>query len=212
MAGGRGNFKGAEAMTAGQVQQLRVETESLNRLLLEDDRAVLAPERFETALGIDKGKPQDASHNLVENDSGEFAEPRLVHADQAAVHRPRANSHVIGVQCRYEFAGFLNRRGKIRVRENRDAATRFLHTVAYAVAFASVDAIRNHAQRGNLDAKIFSHSGLASLVAVIYDRTYRFPPGRRKVRRNPLQRGGKARFLIVRGDDDGEVGDRRAPR
>src|SRR3981081_4497246 len=98
-------------MMPRQVQQLRVEPESLNRLLLEDDTAAFAPERFETALGIDKRQPQDASHNLIENDSCEFAERRLVHADEAAVHRPGANRQVIVVQSVDEFAGFLNRRG-----------------------------------------------------------------------------------------------------
>src|SRR5260370_22522001 len=141
MTPGHGNFNRAQAMMPREVQQLRVESESLNRLLLEDNAAALAPERFETALCIDKRQPQDASHNLVENDSGEFAERRLVHADQAAVHRPRADRHVIGLQSLNELAGFFNRRGKIRIREKCDAAARFLHSAAYAVAFASIDTI-----------------------------------------------------------------------
>src|SRR6267378_427866 len=160
-----GNFNHAQSMTPRQEQQLRVEPETLNRLLLEEDAAAFAPERFETALGIDKRQPQDASHNLIENDSSEFAERRLMHADEAAVHRPGPNRHVIGVQSVDEFAGFLNRRGEIRGREKCDAAVRFLYTVAYAVAFASIDPIRNHAHRGNLDAKIFRHRGGAILRA-----------------------------------------------
>src|SRR6266851_4661598 len=132
------NFNRAQAMMPRQVQQLRIEPETFDRLLLENDAAALTPERFETALRIDKRQPQDTLYYLVENDSGEFAEGRLVHADQAAVHRPRANSHVIGLQSVNELAGFFNRRGKIRVREKCDAAARFLHAVANAVAFASV--------------------------------------------------------------------------
>src|SRR5258708_19040756 len=113
MSPAHGNFNRAQAMMPRQVQQLRVEPKTLNRLLLEDDAAAFAPERFETALCIDKRQPQDASHNLVENDSGEFAERRLVHADQAAVHRPGANSHVLGLQSLNELAGFFNLLGKI---------------------------------------------------------------------------------------------------
>src|SRR5712671_7903534 len=128
------NFNRAQSMTLRQVQQLRVEPETFDRLLLEYDAAALAPERFETALRIDERQPQDGSHYLVEDDSGEFAEGRLVHADQAAVHRPRANRHVIGVQSVNEFAGFLNRRREIRVRKKGEAAARFLHPVAYAVS------------------------------------------------------------------------------
>src|SRR5713101_3804877 len=170
------NFNRAQSMTPRHVQQLRVEPETFDRLLLEDDAAALAPERFETALRIDERQPQDGSHYLVEDDSGEFAEGRLVHADQAAVHRPRANRHVIDVQSVNEFAGFLNRRREIRVRKKGEAAARFLHPVAYAVAFASIDAIRNHAQRGNLDAKIFRHRGCAILGAVVHDQNFGLRP------------------------------------
>src|SRR5882762_1337715 len=152
-----GNFNRAQAMTSRQVQQLWIEPEALNPLLLEDDAAALAPERFETALGIDERQPQNASHNLVENDSGEFSEGGFVHGDQAAVHRPRADSHVMDLQGVNELIGFLDRRRKICVGEKRDAAARFLHAVSYAVAFATIDAIGNHAQRGNLDAKIVSN-------------------------------------------------------
>src|SRR5712664_3194842 len=171
-----GNFNRAQAMMPRQVQQLRIEPETLNRLLLEDDAAALALERLETALGIDKWQPQDDSHNLVENDSGKLAEGRLVHADQAAVHRPRANSHVIGLQSVNEFAGLLHRRGEIRVREKGDAAARFLHAVTYAVAFASVDTIRDHPQRGNLAAKGFRHRGGAILRPVVHNQNFRFTP------------------------------------
>src|SRR6266849_564765 len=167
------NFNRSQSMAPRQVQQLRVEPESFNPLLLEDDAAALAPERFETALRIDKRQPQDASHNLVKNDSGKFAKGSLVHADQAAVHRPGANSDVIGLQSINEFAGFLNWRGEIRVREKCDAAARFLHAVANAVTFAPVDAVRNHAQRGNLAAKGFRHRGRAILRAVVHNQNFR---------------------------------------
>src|SRR5712664_1998044 len=171
-----GNFNRAQAMMPRQVQQLRVEPKTLNRLLLEDDAAAFAPERFETTLRIDKRQPQDTLYYLVENDSGEFAEGRLVHADQAAVHRPRANSHVMGLQSVNELTSFFNRCGKIRVREKCDAAARFLHSAAYAVAFASIDTIRDHAQRRNLVAKGFRHRGRAILRAVVHDQDFRFTP------------------------------------
>src|SRR5256885_12603274 len=98
------NFNRAQAMTPRQIQQFRIEPEALNRLLLEDDAAALAPERFETALRIDERQPQNASHNLVEDDSGKFSEGGFVHADQSAVHGPRANGHVIGFKGATAFA------------------------------------------------------------------------------------------------------------
>src|SRR5258708_28332119 len=141
-----------QSMVPRQVYQFRVEPESFDPLLFEDDAAALALERLETALRIDKRQPQDDSHNLVENDSRKFAEGRFAYSDQAAVHRPRANRHVVSLQSVNEFSGFLNRRGKIRVREKRNAAARFLHAVAHAVPFAPTDTILHHANRGNLYA------------------------------------------------------------
>src|SRR5882762_3473400 len=102
-----GNFNHAQSMTPRQEQQLRVEPETLNRLLLEEDAAAFAPERFETALGIDKRQPQDAAHNLIENDSSEFAERRLMHADEASVYRPGPKRHATRFPCTTLFRAVL---------------------------------------------------------------------------------------------------------
>ncbi len=96
-----------------------------------------------------------------------------MHGDQTAVHRPGANRHIIRLQRINEFSGFFDRRGKVCVGEKRDASPRFLHAVANAVALTVVDAIRNHAQRGNLDAKIFRHRGGAIFRAVVYNQHFR---------------------------------------
>ncbi len=135
-----------------------------------------------------------------------------MHGDQAAVHRPGADRYVAGLQRVNKFSGFLNWRGEVGIGEKRDAAARFLHAVAHAVAFAAVDTIRNHPKRGNLDAKILRHGRGAIFRAVVHHQHFRFPAGARKIRCNPLQCGRKAQFLIVRGDDDGEVGSRWAHR
>src|SRR6266478_8114861 len=124
MAPTHGYFHRAQSMAPRQVQQLRVESKALNRLLLEDHAAALALEGFETALRIDKRQPQDASHDFIENDSRKFAEGRLVHSDQSAVHRPRANRYITVFQRVNEFSGFIDRRGEVCVREKRDAAAR----------------------------------------------------------------------------------------
>src|SRR6266852_8038395 len=163
MAPTHGYFHRAQSMAPRQIQPLRVESNSLNGLLPEDHAAALALEGFETALRIDKWQPQDAAHNFVENDSREFAEGRLVHSDQSAVHGPRANRYVAVLQRVDQFSGFLNRRGEVGVCEKCDAAARFMHAVAHAVALAAVETIRDQPERRNLDAKILCHCGGAIL-------------------------------------------------
>jgi len=109
-----------------------------------------------------------------------------VYADQAAVYRPGADRHVKGFQCLHKFSGFLDWRRKISVREKCDAPARFFHAMPNAVAFTSINVIRNHAQRGNLDAKIFGHRGSAILRAVVHHQNFGVEPSGRKVFRNPL--------------------------
>ena len=85
MAPAHGNFRGAQAVMTGQVKQFRVEAEALDGLLLENNPATFAVERFEAALGVDKRKPQDKANDFIENDPCEFTKRRLVHGDQTAV-------------------------------------------------------------------------------------------------------------------------------
>src|SRR5260370_24399992 len=154
MAPAHGDFNRPQAMAPRQVQQFGVEPKSLNRLLIEDYPAALALERLKTALRIDERQPQNDSHNDVEDDPREFAETRFVHGDQATVPRPGADRYVVVLQRVNEFSGFLYGCGEVGIREERDAAARFLHAMAHAVALAAVDASRNHAKRGDLDAKL----------------------------------------------------------
>src|ERR1700741_893228 len=99
------NLNGSQAMMPRQIQQLGIEPEALDGLLLEDDPAAVPPERFEPALRIHKRQPQDDSYNFVEYDSGEFAEERFMHANQAAVGGPGANSHIVNLQSLDELVG-----------------------------------------------------------------------------------------------------------
>src|SRR5208282_801947 len=69
-----GNFYGAKPVMPRQIEQFRIEPEPLDALLLEEDVAFFAPERFEPALRVHERQAQDHSHDRVEDDSGEFAE------------------------------------------------------------------------------------------------------------------------------------------
>ena len=115
-------------------------------MLLEEDLAAFAPERFEAALRIDKWQPQDHAHDRVEDDAREFAERRLMNADQAAVERPGAYGDIVVLQRVKKLWSFFDRRGKIGIREEHHAAARFLHAVADAESFAAVHAVGNDAQ------------------------------------------------------------------
>src|SRR5260370_37892740 len=183
MGPANGYLNRPQSMAPRKIQQFGVEPKSLNRLLLKDYPAALTLERLETALRIDKGQPQDAPHNFVENDSSEFAERRFVHGDQAAVHRPGADRYVAGLQRVNKFSGFLNLSGEVGIGEKRDAAARFLHAVAHTVAFAAVDTIRNHPKRGNLDAKILRHGGWRIIRGSLQHAHLRFSARTVQIRR-----------------------------
>src|SRR5229473_1485527 len=206
------NLHGAQAVMTRQVEQFRVESEALNPLLVEEDAAALPAKSFETALRIHERQPQDDSNDLVENDSGKLAKRRLMYADQAAIHGARPNGDVIGSQSVDELAGFLDGRGKIRIREKYEAATRFLNAVADAIALAAVYAIRDDPQRGNLAAEGFRYGGRAILRTIVDHQNFGFAPASLKVAGNPLQCCWKSQFLVVGRDDNGKVGRGRAHR
>src|SRR6266516_3325112 len=207
-----GNLHGAQAVMTRQVEQFRVESEALNPLLLEEDGAALPAKSFETALRIHEREPQDDSNDLVENDSGKLAKRRLMHADQTAIHGAGANGDVIGSQSVDELAGFFDGCGKIRIGEKCEAATRFLHAVADAMALAAVYAIRNYPQRGNFAAEGFRYRGRAILRTIVDHQNFGFAPASLKVAGNPLERCGKPQLLIVRRNDDGKIGSGRVHR
>src|SRR5208282_5634827 len=96
-------------MTPGQVQQFRVETKALDRLLLEDHPAALSTEGLEPALRVHKWQPENDAHDSVENNAREFPERRFVHFDQVAVHGARANRHIVILQSRKKFTRLFDR-------------------------------------------------------------------------------------------------------
>ncbi len=165
MTPAHGNFHGAQAVVPREIQQLGIEAKALDRLLLENDTATLAPEGFKAALSIYEGQPKNDANNLVENDACKFAERRFVDGDETAVHRAGSDGNVavVSLQRVDEFVGFLDGRGKVGVGEKDKWTSRFLHTVTHAVTLAAVDSVRNDPQRRDSVAKRFRDRGGAIL-------------------------------------------------
>jgi hypothetical protein len=74
-------FLDGQAVMPRQIKQFRIEAKSLNRLLLKNDPALLAPERLKPTLRVDEWQPQYRSHNSVEDDPGELSKCGLVYLD-----------------------------------------------------------------------------------------------------------------------------------
>ena len=53
-----GHFGSAQAMASREKEDLRIETEPLDSLLLEDDSARLTNERFKATLRVMQGQPE----------------------------------------------------------------------------------------------------------------------------------------------------------
>jgi hypothetical protein len=117
MAPADGDFRRPQAVVAGQIQELGVETEALDGLLFENDSAGDAAEGFEAALGVYEWQAQDQTDNLVEDDASEFAEMGLMHGDLAAIHGAGADGDFIYLHGGKEFFHFFDGGGKIGVGE-----------------------------------------------------------------------------------------------
>src|ERR1700682_6262086 len=108
MSPAHGDLHRVQSVMARQVQQLRIKTEPLNALLFENDFAPFSAKCLEAALRIDEWQPQDNANDFVENNPRKFAERRLVHANQAAVHRARTDSYIVVFQGLDELSSFFN--------------------------------------------------------------------------------------------------------
>ena len=107
-------------------------------------------EKLEAALRVVERQSCDHAHDAVENAADDFAEDRLVHADQRTVHRARSDRHlrVFALHGAPEFLHLVDRRRKIGVGEERPFALGFEHSVADGVAFAAIAGILEHARAG----------------------------------------------------------------
>src|SRR2546429_1813484 len=103
-----------------------------------------------------------------------------------------------------ELVGFLDGRGEIGVGKQDDAAMRLLDAVAHAKAFAAVDSVRNHAQRGELAAESLGNRGGAIGRAVVDNQDFHFPVAAVRVCGDLLKRCGEPQLFVVGRNDDGE--------
>src|SRR5260370_40997573 len=101
------NFNGLEPVMASQIQQFRIKAETLDALLLENNAATLAAERFKAALRVHVRKPQNDAPDTIENNSGKFAQRRFVDFDQLSIHGAQADGHVLWAEGGETIARFL---------------------------------------------------------------------------------------------------------
>src|SRR6516164_8362980 len=92
------HLHGRQAVVSRQVKQFGVEPEALDGLLLENDPAALPAKRLEPALSIHKRQAQNDADNPVEHHPGKLAEHGLMRFDQATIHSPAANGHIMSIQ------------------------------------------------------------------------------------------------------------------
>src|SRR2546430_11511588 len=79
------------------------------------------------------------------------------------------------------FSGFFNWRGKVRVREKRDAAACFLHAVLHAVAFAAIYRSEEHTSelqsQSNLVCRLLLEKKKTSCIPLPYAAATVAPAG-----------------------------------
>ena len=202
-----GNLDGAETVAPGEEQQLGVEAETLDALLLEQDAAGFAEEGLKAALGVHKRQKQTDADNFIENNSGEFAEGRLVDFDEAAVERARTDGDVrLGAGERGEqLVGLFDGRGKVGVAEENDAAAGLEGAATHAETFAAVDSVGDHAERRNFRHKRPGDFGGAVARAVVHNDHFREAIRGAQVFRDAAKRGRQAGLFVVRRDNEGKL-------
>ncbi len=201
-----GDFDGGEAMALGKEEQFGVEAEALDALLLEEDAATLAAKSLEAALGVHERQTERETHEPVEDNTGEFAERRLVDLDEAAVESAGADGNVVSFEGAEELVGFFDRGGEIGVRKEDQPAAGFEHAVADAVAFAVIHAVGDDAQRRHCCAEGFGDGGGAVARAIVHDDNFGRAAGSADVRGDAFDCSGEAGLFVIGRDDDGELG------
>ena len=81
------HFGCPQAVTAREKQNLRVETESLDFLLLENYEAPLTHERLESTLSILERKAGEDPNESIEDDARGLSHMRLMTKNEGAIER-----------------------------------------------------------------------------------------------------------------------------
>src|SRR6267142_7184242 len=85
-----GNFTQPQSSQLRHVQQFDVETKAVDRGCFNDRPASAHSKCFETTLGVPKRQPCCESHDQVKYAAALFSPPWLVHPNEPAIERARA--------------------------------------------------------------------------------------------------------------------------
>src|SRR5579885_944209 len=94
------NFRGAQCVALGQKQDLRIKSEALRPLVLKYGPCFRGPKCLETALCVLKWQSCYATNEAVENYSSLLPKCGLMHLNELAVYRTRADNDVISIAQR----------------------------------------------------------------------------------------------------------------
>src|SRR5277367_3555568 len=112
-------------MSFRQKQNLRIKTETLDALLLENDPARLDDKGLKAALRVLERQPRENTYETVENHACNFPQPRLARCDQRAIHGSRSDRSVIsGSNSGQQLFRFLDGRREVRIGKQPDASAR----------------------------------------------------------------------------------------
>src|SRR3954466_12918493 len=89
-----GDFQRSITEVPGDVEHFHIEAETVQRLAAENLARRGALEQFETALRVVERQAGNHTHREIEELTDQLAEPRLMHADQGPIERPKADSRL----------------------------------------------------------------------------------------------------------------------
>lgn len=136
------DFCRAQAVALGKEKDFGVKSESFDTLLFENNSRSIPPECFESTLGIVKRQTGKESYQAIEDEPRQFTKARLMNVNHRAVDSARTDRDIISSTNRgQKLLGFLDGGGQVGVGEKCNAAARFKHAVAHAVAFSAISVI-----------------------------------------------------------------------
>ena len=161
---------------AGDEENLRIESPTLDGLEAEDDLGGWPGKGFEAALGVLEGQAHDSAGDPVETAAEELAVKRLVNGLAGAVH-PAGTDGDIGavVDGGDKALGLLHGGGQVGVGEHDDVASGLEETVSDGVAFPAVAGVLNEVQTGVVGHPMLDDGSGVVLGSVVDDEDLGVP-------------------------------------
>jgi len=196
-------FSHAKSGIPRNVEQLRIESPSLDILQGKNCGGSLPGKRLEAALRVFEVKSQNAPQQQVEYSPEKLTSQWLTLGLEFGLQPARADRYIRpGYDSLKQPTCLANGRGQVGITEKQHLTLRVEHPVSYAVPLASIAGIFKQADLCMFLGTLAHNFGSRVRRAVVYYHDFQFPVLLPCAGKNFLHRVANARTLVVRRDYD----------